>query len=90
MGLTALESMACGAGVILPESGGAASFARHEENSLIVNTASPQACLDAVQRLIMDAKLRAHIQHQAMYDVCQYFPERAAFNILGALFATEG
>ncbi|HKQ08476.1 MAG TPA: glycosyltransferase, partial [Blastocatellia bacterium] len=90
MGLTALESMACGAAVILPESGGAASFARHEENSLMVNTASQQACLDAVQRLIMDAKLRAQIQHQAMYDVCQFFPERAAFNILSALFAAEG
>jgi glycosyltransferase involved in cell wall biosynthesis len=86
MGLTALESMACGAAVVLPQSGGASSFARHEENSLIVDTASEQSCVDGLQRLIMDAKLRAQIQRRAMYDVCQYAPERAAFNIMKALF----
>ena len=89
MGLTALESMACGVAVIVPQSGGAESFAKHEHNSIIVDTGAPQSCFDALQSLIMDPKLRNQIQRQALYDVCQFFPEKAAFNILNALFPAE-
>jgi glycosyltransferase involved in cell wall biosynthesis len=86
MGLTALEAMACGAAVVVPACGGAVSFARHEENSLVVDTASPAACWQAMQRLVEDHQLRTQLQQQALLEVCQFFPERAAFNILASLF----
>jgi GT2 family glycosyltransferase/glycosyltransferase involved in cell wall biosynthesis len=89
MGLTAMEAMACGAAVIVPSNGGARSFARHEENSLIVDTGSPEACQAALQRLILEHELRSSLQRQAIFDICHFYPERAAYNILAAIFKEE-
>lgn len=86
MGLTALEAMACGAAVIVPEQGGATSFARHEQNSLVIDTGSEATCLAALCRLIDDHELRGRLQDQAVRDVGHFFPERPAFNILQTLF----
>jgi len=86
MGLTAMESMACGAAVIVPKRGGANSFAKNESNALVVDTSSPEACFSSLDRLLVDEQLRHHIQQQAMFDICQLFPEQAALNILNALF----
>jgi GT2 family glycosyltransferase len=86
MGLTAMEAMACGAAVIVPCHGGASSFAEHEKNSLIVDTTSYDACLEALQRLVVEHDLRSELQRRAIYDVCYFFPERAAYNILALLF----
>jgi GT2 family glycosyltransferase/glycosyltransferase involved in cell wall biosynthesis len=86
MGLTAMEAMACGATVIVPQRGGASSFANHEANALVVDTSSPDACLSALDRLVQDEQLRRHLQHQAMLDICRIHPEQAAFNILNTLF----
>ena len=86
MGLTAMEAMCCGAAVIVPERGGAATFARHEENGLVADTASKNACLSALERLVTDEELRTHIQRRAIHDVCWFFRERAAYNILSAMF----
>ncbi len=89
MGLTALEAMACGTAVIVPERGGAVSFARHEENSLVIDTSSYEACWHALQCLIEDRNLRSRLQRNALVEVCDFFPERPAFNILSALFNAE-
>jgi len=89
MGLTALEAMACGAAVIVPERGGAISFARHEENSLVIDTSSAEACWQALQRLVEDHDLRSRLQRNALVGVCDFFPERPAFNILNVLFGPE-
>jgi GT2 family glycosyltransferase/glycosyltransferase involved in cell wall biosynthesis len=89
MGLTAMEAMACGAAVVVPQRGGAGSFARNEENALVVDTSSPEACLSVLNRLLGDEQLRNHIQRQAILDICQQFPERAAFNILNTLFTSQ-
>jgi glycosyltransferase involved in cell wall biosynthesis len=86
MGLTAMEAMCCGAAVIVPQRGGAGSFAKHEENALIVDTSSREACRLALERLIADVELRTRLQRQAIVDVCQFFRERAAFNILKTIF----
>ncbi|MEA5582848.1 glycosyltransferase [Nodularia harveyana UHCC-0300] len=86
MGLTAMEAMACGAAVIVPETGGAASFAIHEQNSLIVDTSSEEACFNQLNRLILDQQLREKLQQTAINDICEYFPEKAAHNILNSLF----
>ncbi|MFY9610388.1 MAG: class I SAM-dependent methyltransferase [Blastocatellia bacterium] len=86
MGLTAMEAMCCGAAVIVPLSGGASSFVKHEENGIIVDTSSREACLAALERLVSDEELRTRLQRQAVFDICQFFRERAAFNILNAIF----
>lgn len=89
MGLTAMEAMACGAAVILPESGGASSFAVHEKNALLVDTKNPSACLHALDRLIADNELRIQLQRQALSDITHYFPEAPAFKLLEALFQLQ-
>jgi GT2 family glycosyltransferase/glycosyltransferase involved in cell wall biosynthesis len=86
MGLTAMEAMACGVAVVVPQRGGAACFARHEENCLVVDTLSRDACWQALQRLIEDDALRTTLQRNALVDACDFYPERPAFNILSALF----
>ena len=86
MGLTAMEAMACGAAVILPEKGGANHFAKNGENSLIIDTASKDSCIYALNQLIENEDLRFHLQQQAISQSCCYYPEKAAFNILQCLF----
>jgi GT2 family glycosyltransferase/uncharacterized coiled-coil protein SlyX/predicted O-methyltransferase YrrM len=86
MGLTAMEAMSCGAAVIVPQRGGSVSFVRDEENGLVVDTNSPTDCLSALERLVLDGELRIRLQRQALFDICQFFPERSAYNILGAMF----
>lgn len=86
MGLTALEAMACGVGVIVPQNGGAESFAGHESNALIVDTSSKDACLMGLERLVRDGQLRNRLQQQAIFDACKFTPEFAASNVLNALF----
>ncbi len=86
MGLTAMEAMASGVAVIVPRQGGTACFALHEENSLVVDTLSTEACWQALRRLIEEDALRAQLQRNALFGICDYYPERPAFNILSALF----
>ncbi len=86
MGLSALEAMACGAGVIVPQNGGAIEFVHDGQNGLVVDTSSAVACWQGLQRLIEDAPLLSRIRAQAIQDVCQFYPEQAAFYILKALF----
>ena len=52
MGLAAMEAMACGAAVVVPQSGSTTSFAQHEKNALIIETTSLDTCVFAVDRLI--------------------------------------
>jgi glycosyltransferase involved in cell wall biosynthesis len=86
MGLTALEAMAAGATVIVPENGGAASFARHGENALVVDTSSSEACWRALCSLVENEHLRAGLRANAIRDACAFFPEWAALNLLSVLF----
>ncbi len=90
MGLTALEAMACGAAVIVPEEGGATSFARHEYNALVVDTADENACWAALVRLVEDAELRGWLRRRGIYDACRFYPEQAAYRILEVLLTTGG
>ncbi|OQA20633.1 MAG: Poly-beta-1,6-N-acetyl-D-glucosamine synthase [Chloroflexi bacterium ADurb.Bin360] len=86
MGLTAMEAMACGCAVIVPQQGGAVEFARHEENALVVDTSSESACLEALCRAVDDYRLRTRLQMQALRDICNYPPEKAALAMLKVLF----
>jgi GT2 family glycosyltransferase/glycosyltransferase involved in cell wall biosynthesis len=86
MGLTAMEAMACGVAAIVPEVGGASCFARHEENCLVADTLSEEACWQSLRRLIEEHVLRARLQKNALADLCDHYPEQPAFNILSILF----
>ncbi|ODU10514.1 MAG: hypothetical protein ABS84_03920 [Rubrivivax sp. SCN 71-131] len=87
MGLTAMEAMACGVAVVVPEAGGADSFAVHERNALFADTTRANACHAALHRLLTDHALRQSLQRQAALDVATHVPERAASRLLSALFA---
>jgi GT2 family glycosyltransferase len=89
MGLTAMEAMACGAAVIVPEKGGASTFVKHEHNGLIIDTSNPQNGVNAINRLIKDVELRRKIQQNAIVDICEYIPEQVVFNILKVSTAEE-
>ncbi len=86
MGLTAMEAMACGAAVIVPQAGGAESFAVHERNALVADTSSHPAVLQALERLSTDHALRKRIRQHAIADICAYAPEQAAYRLLDALW----
>jgi glycosyltransferase involved in cell wall biosynthesis len=89
MGLTAMEAMSCGVAVIVPRAGGASSFARDEENALMVDTASERECYKALERLVLDNELRIRLQNQALIDVAGFGPDRVAAAILQVLFGNR-
>ncbi len=86
MGLTAMEAMACGVAVIVPQVGGSGTFAVHERNALQVDTFSLQACHAGLVRLIEDNDLRTNLQNQALQDILEFYPEKTAFQMLMAIF----
>jgi GT2 family glycosyltransferase/glycosyltransferase involved in cell wall biosynthesis/SAM-dependent methyltransferase len=86
MGLTAMEAMACGCATIVPQFGGASSYAIHEQNSLVIDSSSFDQVWSALQRLIDDETFRTKLQHNAIHDICAFYPEKAALNILKVLF----
>ncbi len=86
MGLSAMEAMACGAAVIVPENGGANCYVHQRENGLIVDTTNAESCWDGLRQLIDDHQLRLRIKNNALNSICDYFPERPAYKILSALF----
>jgi GT2 family glycosyltransferase/glycosyltransferase involved in cell wall biosynthesis len=90
MGMTAMEAMCCGVAVLVPQNGGSESFVRHEENGIVVDTSSQEACFAALERLVIDEQLRTGFQRRAIVDICAHFPERAAYNILNTLFQPKG
>jgi GT2 family glycosyltransferase/SAM-dependent methyltransferase len=81
-----MEAMASGCAVIVPQPGGAISYAVNEHNSLIIDTSTPDNVWAALQRLIDDEKLRYYLRRSAVHDSCNYFPEHAALNMLNVLF----
>jgi glycosyltransferase involved in cell wall biosynthesis len=89
LGLTAMESMSCGVATIVPDYGGTNTFAKNEENCLVVDTHDPTACFNALQRLIEDQTLRQKIQKNAISAVIQFHPELPTYNLLSALFPVD-
>jgi glycosyltransferase involved in cell wall biosynthesis len=86
MGLTAMEAMSCGAIPIVPQAGGATSFARHNHNSMVIDTSQPKDAVDCISQLIDNPSELARIRENAIYDVAEFHPEGAAFKILEVLF----
>jgi glycosyltransferase involved in cell wall biosynthesis len=86
MGLTAMEAMACGNAVIVPQEGGTQAFARHGENALVVDTTSESACWEALSTLVKEHTVRTRLRQCALHDICAYPPESVALSILEVLF----
>jgi len=89
LGLTAMEAMSCGVATIVPDYGGTSTFAKNEENCLVVNTRDPIACFNALQRLIEDHSFRQKLQKNAISAAIQFHPELPTYNLLTALFPVE-
>jgi glycosyltransferase involved in cell wall biosynthesis len=87
MGLTALEAMSTGIAVIITNIGGASSFAKHEENALLIDASDERQCRESLFRLIEDHDLRKKLQTNGLRSTQQYYPEKVAFNILKSLFS---
>lgn len=90
MGLTAMEAMACGAIPVVPRAGGAASFAQHGVNALVVDTHSVDEVFAAVSALLDDGEKRRAMQGAALASVAHFFPELPARAILETLFQSKG
>jgi len=86
MGLTGMEAMASGCAVVLPIHGGTGSFAKNRENCLLIDTLDEEICFSAAKELCQDFLLRIRLSQCAYRDMCQYYPEKSAFNFLKALF----
>ncbi|OQY54565.1 MAG: hypothetical protein DRR08_18275 [Candidatus Parabeggiatoa sp. nov. 2] len=86
MGLTAMEAMACGVAVIVPETGGTNSFAIHQKNALVIDTFSLKACYTALSKLVNNDEQRLSLMAQACKDMARFYPEGPAYRILDRLF----
>jgi glycosyltransferase involved in cell wall biosynthesis len=86
MGLTAMEAMATGLGVVVPERGGTGSFATDGINALVVNTSFRNDCVKAIASLVEDPGLLARLRRRALGDIVAHVPEQAASNLLAAMF----
>jgi len=87
MGLSALEAMAAGCSVIVPQNGGAVEFIHHKKNGIVVNTFDIHDSFNGLDELVRNDELRKQIQLNGMHDVVQYYPEKASYNILNSLFS---
>lgn len=85
MGLTAMEAMASGAAVIVPENGGTVSFVKNMVNGIVVDTTSKEKSIKALNTLINDVSLRKAIQKQAICDINGFTSTKAAFNLMQAI-----
>jgi GT2 family glycosyltransferase/glycosyltransferase involved in cell wall biosynthesis/predicted nucleic acid-binding Zn-ribbon protein len=91
-GRTALEAMACGCAVIVPELGGTSEYAENEVNALVVDASDRAACVAATRRLIDDQTLRERLRKGGSSATKRYSIRGAAESILTLLadFAPKG
>ncbi len=75
-GLPPLEAMACGAAVVLSDSGGVREYARDQQNCLLVPPGDALALKEAIRRLLEDADLRRELISGGR-DTCRQFSEGA-------------
>lgn len=87
MGLTALEAMACGLAVVVPEQGGAVSFVDHDRTGLVVDTTDASQRLEAVCQLVDNPQATRQMGLAAMSTALACGVELCASNILDVLFA---
>ncbi len=84
-GRTALEAMAAGCVVLVPEEGGCGDFVRHGENALCCDTADGSAIVDLVAAVVEDEGLRTRLRRAALATALDHGIARGALEQL-ALF----
>jgi GT2 family glycosyltransferase len=84
-GLTPLEAMACGCGVVISHLAGASGCAHHLSNALIVDGGDAAQAACAIERLVQDPETRARLQRAAIDQAFRHTPEAAAAAIMDAL-----
>ncbi len=85
MGLTAMEAMASGCATIVPQNGGAVDYAVHKHNSLVIDTASEESCLEALEMLIEDKQLRNKLRQNALKEIQLFSTMKSADKILSLM-----
>lgn len=85
MGLTAMEAMASGLAVVMPNRGGCMEFGHHEKNCLLVESTDFHKSFSAVSRLVNDEGLRERLSKRAVEDMASRSPIFSAEKILEAL-----
>ncbi len=86
LGLSALEAMGCGAATVVPKYGGTDSYARHEENCLVIDTQDDAVCYAALKRLVLDADLRLKLGRNGIPTIAQFSAELPTFRLLQKMF----
>ncbi len=81
-GIVALEAWAAGLPVIAARTGGLKDFIVHERNGLLFDSKDTEALVQAVERLLGDAALRAALAAAAREDVRAYSWEALADRLL--------
>lgn len=89
MGLTAMEAMACGCAVIVPQNGGASDFSQNMRNCIAVDSADKRNCFESLCKLIEDNQLRRKLSHNAARDICSFSTEKSAYKFLETIFGME-
>lgn len=90
MGLTAMEAMACGTAVIVPQAGGASSFAVDGRNALVIDTRTLEPCVEALSRFLREPDLAPRLGRTGAEDIARHVPEGAAVRVLECLFSGPG
>ncbi len=91
-GRTGLEAMACGCSVILPAKGGCTEYARHCHNALLVDTAEPRTCVDAILQLVTDHGWREQLRANGLQAANEFSLRKAAlseWNVFAEVLGTR-
>lgn len=84
-GLTIGEAMICGCAVVCTDNQGFLEMARNEQNALVVPVGDVDAIAEAVERLIVNDKLRMELATQANKDIKRFSWESAFEKFKNAL-----
>lgn len=80
LGVTAIEAMACGCAVVVPQQGGAKEFAKHEYNSLLVDSLNEKHYDEALKRLILNKDFRVSLVKAGIETAALYSSQKSALS----------
>ena len=86
-GLPALEAMACGCSLVTTDCGGVSTFARPEENCLMVPPGQPASLAAAIERLVRQPDLRARLARAGLETARRFDREAALDRLADAVLA---
>ena len=81
-GRTGLEAMASGVAVVLPQEGGVRQYARHNLNSIIVDTSDEEYCFKEIEKLIKDHHFLNTIKNNGVSTSINFSVNNAVYSEL--------